>query len=231
MVYNFPKNEYRIIKGKKLQKYICKDCHSTFYNYDYNLCPYCDSVQSGDISDVLYIFADCFSYHNGKPDQFSGYTTIITNDRFDLPDKKNIEYINRQAFNNTTNNYGELMGVLDGLIYFINNYYNEAMCYKKLVVISDSEYTILGLRDRMYGWKANNWRLKDGSPVKNLEIWKKMMEAVNIIKQLKITIEFVHQKGHKGKTITKEENPIIYLQEKCDTLSVELKNKIIESRG
>ena len=40
-------------------------------------------------------------------------------------------------------------------------------------------------------------------------------------------IEFIHQKGHSGKSITKEEDHLIYMQEKCDTLAVEVKNKIL----
>lgn len=223
-IYNKANNEVKLRQGKRLEKYICKDCNKAFYEYDYNLCPHCDSVQSGDKTNTLYIIADCFSYHNGKPDQMAGYATIVCNDRFDLDDKFNIEYVNRKAFEGTTNNFGELMGVIDGLAYFINEELHEV--YDNVKVISDSQYVIFGADHRMYKWRAAGWRNTMGE-VKNKEMWITMMEAVETIKSMGINLEFIHQKGHVGKTITKEEDPIIYLQEKCDTIAVDLKNKLV----
>lgn len=223
---NSPQNKnIKLIKGKHLDKYICKDCNKSYYGYDYALCPYCDSLNSGEKSDILYIFSDCFSYANGKSNQIAGYCTIVSNDRFDLEDKYNIEYIERKAFKGKTNNFGELMGVLAGLDYFINNEIYQP--FKKLIVISDSEYVILGARDRMTKWKKNGWTNTSGE-VKNKNLWICMDEYVNYIRNNNIEIEFIHQKGHEGKTISKQENPLIYIQEKCDTLAVEVKNKIIE---
>ena len=226
MLYNNSKNgNIKRIKGKVLRKYVCKDCHSTFYNYDYNLCPYCESLNSGDESKVLYIIADCFSYANGKPEQMSGYTVIVCNDRFDLEDKYNIEYVNRKAFKNTTNNYGELTGILDGLEYFLDNEIYE--CYDKVIVISDSEYCILGARDRMAKWRSKGWTNTSGE-VKNKELWMLMWDLVQEIKATGVELEFRHQKGHVGKNITKEEDPIVYLQERCDLWSTQLKEQILQ---
>ena len=219
------KNVNKAENNQERNKYLCNKCSRTFFSNE-SECPYCNSKDLYS-TDTLYIFSDCFSYHNGKPDQMSGYTTIVTNERFDLEDSINIEYIERKAFNNTTNNFGELMGVLSGLAYFINN--ENHIAYKNVKVISDSEYVILGCRERMYKWRRNGWTNTSGK-VKNLEIWKSLYEATMIIKEMNINLEFIHQKGHEGKNISKEDNPIIYLQEKCDTLSVELKNKIVKSR-
>ena len=217
-------NNVKLRKGKKLDKYICKDCNVAYYGYDYALCPYCDSLNSGEKTDILYIFSDCFSYANGKPEQMAGFCTIITNDRFDLEDTYNIEKVIRKAFKGQTNNFGELSGVLAGLDYFINEEIYEP--YKKLVVISDSEYVILGARDRMEKWKKNGWKNTSGE-VKNKDLWICMDNYVNFIKSQGVDIEFIHQKGHSGKSITKEEDHLIYMQEKCDTLAVEVKNKIL----
>lgn len=229
MYYNNAKNkEIKRARGKILRKYICKDCHQAFYNYDYNLCPFCDSVQSGKESKILYIIADCFSYNNGKPNQMSGYTTIVCNDRFDLPDKFNIEYVNRKAFDGTTNNYGEMMGVLDGLDYFLAEEIYE--CYDKLIVISDSEYCILGARDRMEKWRSKGWKNTSGE-VKNKDLWILMWDLVQEVKKTGVELEFRHQKGHVGKEIPKEEDPIVYLQERCDLWSTQLKESILKKKG
>lgn len=220
------KNSYRVIKGKKLEKWICVDCHSAFYGYDYPLCPYCECCSSAEKTKVLYIFADCFSYHNGKPDQRAGYCTLVTNDRFDLSDKYNIEYAERKAFNGATNNFGELMGILAGLKYVLEN--EVITVYDEVKVISDSEYAILGARDRMDKWKAKGWKNTSGE-VKNKELWMLMDEYKNEFKKENVKLTFEHQKGHVGKHVKKEDNPIVYLQEKCDTLATELEAAIEKS--
>ena len=225
-LYNKATNEYGESCNEKLTKFVCKDCGSTYFGYNNCLCTECDSVQSGDITDTLYIFADCFSHANGKAGMFAGYTTIVTNDRFDLEDKFNIEYINRAAFEGTTNNYGELMGVLDGLVYFVNEEVHSV--YKKVVVVSDSEYVILGARERMAKWRAKGWRNTSGD-VKNKEIWIMMYQAVQEISKMNVILEFKHQRGHIGSP-TKDEDPMIYFQDKCDALSVGLKAQILNKR-
>lgn len=229
MLFNKASNEISMIQGKKVLKYICKNCNTAFYGYN-DLCTNsnCNTIEPATKTDLLYILADCFSYANGKPGQFAGYTTIVTNDRFDLPDKYNIEYINRKAFDDATNNFGELMGILDGLQYFINEEKHEV--YSNIKIISDSQYVIFGADHRMYKWRAAGWKNTSGE-VKNKEVWIAMMEAVETLKGLGVNFEFIHQKGHVGKAITKDENPIIYLQEKCDTLSTELKEKILKNRN
>lgn len=228
MYLNNAKNkDLELRENTRVEKYICRDCHRAFYEYNNNLCPYCDSIQSGERTSTLYIISDCFSSRNGKQGQFSGYTTIVFNDRFDLEDKYNIEYFNQKAFDGTTNNYGELMGILDGLAYYLNEEVYEV--YDKVIVLSDSEYVILGIRDRMEKWRAKNWTNSCGK-VKNLELWQKAWDLVQAIKQTGTNIEFRHQKGHLGKNITKEDNPLIYFQEKCDTHSTRLKQKIESSR-
>lgn len=208
-------------------KYVCESCGSVFYTDDKNnTCPKCGSsnYETG-ISRELYIFSDCFSYHNGKPDQMAGFCTIITNDRFELEDNKNIECVIRKAFNGKTNNYGELLGVLMGLEYLLNN--DNPCFYDNVTVISDSEYVILGCRERMYRWKNKGWKNTSGS-VKNLELWKKVYDDILSLRNMGINLTFKHQKGHLGKTVSKEENNLIYLQEKCDSLAVDLKEKIIK---
>lgn len=217
-------NKAEINGGNK--KFICPSCNKAYYDYD--TCPNCNlESDNSDITKDIFIFSDCFSYHNGKPDQMAGYTTIVTNERFELEDEYNIEYIETKGFNNATNNFGELMGILAGLEYLINEDFLNA--YETVHLVSDSEYVILGIRERMYKWKRNGWTNTSGK-VKNLEIWQKIYDDVSFIKNNGIIIECIHQRGHQGKSISKKDNPIIYLQEKCDTLSVNLKKELIKRK-
>lgn len=225
-------NKNIIPKNKKVEKYICRDCHKPYLGYDYGLCYNCDSVQSGILTNTLFIISDCFSYNNGKPDQFSGYYSVITNDQFNLDDEFNIEVVLKKAFKNTTNNYGEMRGVLDGLLYFLENkQYEIKECYSTIIVVSDSEYVIKGAGERMYKWKENGWKNSSGQ-VKNLELWKLMYEVCSEIKSLGLNLIFKHQKGHvvNGyENLNKVENPILYFQEMCDNKAVEIKEKIKKS--
>lgn len=218
--------------NRPIEKYICKQCHRPYLGYDYGLCDKCDCVESGIKTDTLFIISDCFSYANGKPEQFSGYYTLICNDRFDIEDEFNIEKSLYKAFNGTTNNYGELRGVLDGLIEFVNgeDFQIKSWC-KNIIVVSDSEYVIKGAGERMWKWKEKGWKNSSGE-VKNLDLWKKLMEVVITIKRdLNINIVFKHQKGHVDKNRTKQEDPLVYLQEMCDTKAVEIKEKIRVKKG
>lgn len=219
------------MNNKRLDKYICPECGNIFYGYDYDLCRVNDQcVSSGEILKELYVFADCFSHANGKPGQFGGFTTLITNERFDLEDEFNIEKTIQKAFNGTTNNYNELAGVVYGLCEVTTLPHIDEGVIHKITVVSDSEYVIKGAGERMYKWKRDGWTNTTGK-VKNLELWQKMLEVVSYIKtELHIELVFQHQKGHKGKAIPKDENPIIYLQEQCDTMSVALKDKLKKAR-
>lgn len=220
-----------LIDNKIEDRYVCPNCGQIFFGKDYCICPNDSCVNSGEITKKLYIFSDCFSYKNGKEGQIGGFTTLIVNSCFKLKDEVNIECEIKKAFSNTTNNYNELIGVLFGLDKIINDYddYGHLELFDEINVISDSEYVIKGADSRMYKWKMNNWRNTSGA-VKNKELWEKMYEfCIFLKKDLKVNLNFIHQKGHKGKSISKKDDPIIYFQEMCDTISQKTKNSIISN--
>ncbi len=41
-------------------------------------------------------------------------------------------------------------------------------------LFTDSQYLSKGITEWIHGWLKRNWKLKDGSPVKNVDLWKKL---------------------------------------------------------
>ncbi len=71
---------------------------------------------------------------------------------------------------NTTNNRMELTAAISAL---------EALKRPCLVDLhTDSEYLKNGITSWINGWKRNGWRTSDKKPVKNIDLWKRLDEAL-----------------------------------------------------
>ncbi|MBR6737480.1 MAG: ribonuclease HI [Clostridia bacterium] len=86
--------------------------------------------------------------------------------------------------NQTTNNKMELLSIIKGL---------EALKEKcEVTVYSDSQYAVSPFIDGyISSWILTGWRLANKSPVKNVELWKRLVELTNAHK-----VNFVKVKGH-----------------------------------
>ena len=85
----------------------------------------------------------------------------------------------------TTNNRMELMAAISAL---------EAL--KKGVeadLYTDSAYVRNGITSWIHGWKRNGWRTADKKPVKNMELWQRLDEA---LQRHRVTWHWI--KGHAG---------------------------------
>ena len=89
----------------------------------------------------------------------------------------------------TTNNKMELVSIIKGL---------EALKERcEVTVYSDSQYAVSPfIEGRIVSWILSGWRLADKKPVKNLELWKRLVELTNAHK-----VEFVKVKGHADNEI------------------------------
>lgn len=85
----------------------------------------------------------------------------------------------------TTNNRMEMMAIIQGL---------EALKRPVTVdIFTDSKYVIDGITKYMPTWKKNSWRTADKKPVKNVDLWERMLAAM---KPHQLTWNWV--KGHNG---------------------------------
>ena len=119
----------------------------------------------------------------GNPDGPGGYGTILhyVDSKGELHER---EY--SAGYRKTTNNRMELMGVITGL---------EALTKPcEVLVISDSKYVTDAFNSHWVdAWLKNNWKNSKNEPVKNVDLWKRLLEAIS---PHQVTFQWV--KGHAG---------------------------------
>lgn len=103
-----------------------------------------------------------------------------------------------------TNQVAELMAALEAL--------RRTPVGSKVVLYSDSQYTLNGISQWRKNWAKNGWLTADKQPVKNKEIWVALAAEAD-----KRTVETRWVRGHSGDTYN----------EMCD----ELANEAIAARG
>jgi ribonuclease HI len=83
----------------------------------------------------------------------------------------------------TTNNRMELMAAISAL---------EALKKPSEVELhTDSIYLRDGITKWIHGWRRNGWKTADKKPVKNAELWQRLLEA-----QARHTVDWRWVKGH-----------------------------------
>lgn len=124
----------------------------------------------------VIIYADGGCRGNGKDLTIGGYGAILI-----YGDK--IKEI-KKGFNNTTNNIMELTAVIDALLTL------KEPCIVKLY--SDSAYVVNAFNQKwVNNWVRNGWKTSNKEPVKNKELWEKLIDLTTYH-----AIEFIKVKGH-----------------------------------
>ena len=135
---------------------------------------------------------------SGNPGR-GGYGTILVA----VDDNGNIRKKEiTQGFKNTTNNRMELLAAIVGL---------EALkkpCDVELT--SDSKYLVDAFNQKWIdGWTKKNWVGANKQPVKNQDLWKRLLKAKE-----PHNVKFIWVKGHAGHPYN----------ERCDRMAVESAN-------
>ena len=119
----------------------------------------------------------------GNPDGPGGYGTIVV-----FIGESGTKHVREfsQGYLKTTNNRMELMAAIAGL---------EALtkpCHIKLY--SDSQYLVKAFNEHwLDGWIKKGWKRGKNEPVKNVDLWKRMLKAKE-----QHDVEFIWVKGHAG---------------------------------
>ena len=119
----------------------------------------------------------------GNPDGPGGYGTILS-----FVDSKGQEHIRELSagYQKTTNNRMEMMAVIAGL---------EALSRPcEITVYSDSQYVVKAFNEHwLDGWIKKGWKRGKNEPVKNVDLWKRMLAAKEPHQ-----VSFQWVKGHNG---------------------------------
>ncbi|PNW31381.1 UNVERIFIED_CONTAM: hypothetical protein BEN50_19890 [Euhalothece sp. KZN 001] len=90
--------------------------------------------------------------------------------------------------NQTTNNEQELMGAIAAVK-------KASELGKPTTIKSDSNYVIQGVEQWMEKWKERGWKGSNKKPVKNLELWKQLDDALS---SSRVPITFEKVKAHSN---------------------------------
>lgn len=119
----------------------------------------------------------------GNPEGPGGYGTVLQyiDSKGELHER---EY--SAGYKKTTNNRMELMAVITGL---------EALTRPcEVEVISDSKYVTDAFNQHWVdGWLKRNWKGRSNNPVKNVDLWKRLLKA-----KAPHQVKFTWVKGHAG---------------------------------
>ena len=119
----------------------------------------------------------------GNPDGPGGYGSVL--EYVDTKGQLHVKELS-QGYVRTTNNRMELMAVIAGL---------EALNRHCTVeVYSDSQYVVNAFNQHWVdGWLKKDWKRGKNEPVKNVDLWKRLLAAKE---KHKVTFHWV--KGHAG---------------------------------
>ncbi|WP_091229902.1 ribonuclease HI [Anaerobium acetethylicum] len=130
----------------------------------------------------------------GNPDGPGGYGTVII-----YRDAKGIVHKREYSggYKKTTNNRMELMAAIRGL---------QALTKPCSVELySDSKYLVDAFNQKWIdGWIKKGWKRGKNEPVKNIDLWKELLEAKAMHQ-----VTFIWVKGHAGHE----------MNERCDELA------------
>ena len=119
----------------------------------------------------------------GNPDGPGGYGTILS--YTDASGKEHIRELSA-GYKKTTNNRMELMAAIVGLEALIKP------CTVELY--SDSQYLIKAFNEHwIEGWIKKGWKRGKNEPVKNTDLWQRLLRAKEPHK-----VTFIWVKGHDG---------------------------------
>ena len=128
----------------------------------------------------VYVYSDGACKGNPGP---GGYGAIIryTDESGDVKEKEL-----SAGYLNTTNNRMEVLAAIVALEYLTEP------C--EVLVVSDSKYLVDAFKKRwIHGWVKNDWKNYKGIPVKNPDLWKRLLKAMEPHK-----VSFKWIKGHNG---------------------------------
>lgn len=119
----------------------------------------------------------------GNPDGPGGYGTII-----EFIDSTGQEHVREYSggYKKTTNNRMEMMAAIVGLEALIKP------CH--VTIYSDSQYLVKAFNENWIdGWIKKGWKRGKNEPVKNVDLWKRLLKAMEAHK-----VKYVWVRGHSG---------------------------------
>lgn len=130
---------------------------------------------------MIQIYTDGSCMGNGKRVNKGGWAYVITTNNEEIYKESGGELC-------TTNNRMELTAVINALIKVLPD--SDSI----IEVYTDSSYIVNCYKEKWWkNWEKNNWVNSKKQPVKNKDLWEKLVKYFN-----KPQYKFYHVKGHNG---------------------------------
>lgn len=114
-----------------------------------------------------------------------------------------------RGFELTTNNRMELLAVIDAL--------NALKNPCEIELYSDSKYVVDAINQKwLDSWQEKNWKLNTKNPVKNIDLWQKLITAMKPHK-----INFIWVKGHASNEFNNLCDKLAVEARSCDNLEID----------
>jgi ribonuclease HI len=82
-----------------------------------------------------------------------------------------------------------------------------------VLIVSDSQYLVKGMREWVPGWVGRGWKRKEG-PIENLELWKALLASSRLH-----DVQWTWVRGHKGHPKNEYANDLAVLAAKEQRMS------------
>jgi ribonuclease HI len=153
-----------------------------------------DKTLVGDKS-VCFIWTDGAVPNNGFGAQKGGGIGVF----FENDPEKNISvqyseyYDGRKKGERVTNNRCELLAIALALEKACDLYAGRI-----IKIHTDSQYSFNGVTKWAKGWERNDWKKRNGGPVKNVDLFKRIMKAEKRFKKARGSVHYERVPGHAG---------------------------------
>ena len=135
-------------------------------------------------NDEIIVFTDGACSKNGAKDAKAGIGVYFGGD-----DERNVS---RRIHGKQSNNTAEMLAIIE--VFKILE--TEIKQGRKIIIYSDSKYSIQTFIEWAPEWEKNNWIKKSKGEIKNIEIVKKGYQLFKMFRNVTIN----HVKGHSNKT-------------------------------
>ena len=163
----------------------------------------------------IFFYCDGASFNNGAKNK--NLEVLGSYGAFIVDSEGNTLLQFSDVFENVTNNQMELYGFIKLITEFLIRYKGSSKY--TINIISDSQYLVKGINEWLPNWKRKGWKNSTGKIVENINLWRLIDKILELNKVIKLN--FIWQKGHKGKSLSKSEDINAFYNECCDSLATE----------
>ena len=103
------------------------------------------------------------------------------------------------GYEQATNNQMELLACIEGLQ--LLSILPQELTYSLIEIRTDSQYVANHKDTAVYNWQHQNWCTREGRPVENDDLWRKLIKWLN---KVKCNVRFHWTKGHSTDQYNRE---------------------------